>query len=164
MICVFYIHLGCVAGRGVYISIRGWQIATRESLDLETNVHDLHGASASRWTEAILCFKGFWNWGLERCNLDVWSQRDPKNSANKNPHLLMHKSFPFRERQKHTVWTISIERAWLSAELLLSVWLCLSPLTFQLCLLELFFPQPATVTLFQSTQPKQPIHIYQIQC
>lgn len=110
MICVFYIHPGCVAGRRVYISISAWQIATRESLDLETKIHDLHGASASRWTEAILCFKGFQNWGLERCNLDVWSQKDAKISPSKNPHPLIPRCFPFREEQQHRVWTISIER------------------------------------------------------
>lgn len=92
MICVFYIHPGCVAGRRVYISIRGWQIATRGSLDLETNIHDLHGASASRWTEAILCFKGFQNWGLGKCKLDDWIQRDPKIPTSENPQLPMPKT------------------------------------------------------------------------
>lgn len=74
----------------------------------------------------------------------VEPKRDLKISPSKRPHLLKRRSSLSEGRQQHRAWTISIEReracARLSAELLLSVQLCRSRLTFQLCLLEVFPP------------------------
>lgn len=77
---LFSLHSGCVAGRRGPTNLSaadGEPTGGRGDLGLETNIHDLHGASASGWTEAILRFKASQNWGLERCKTqDVCNQKD----------------------------------------------------------------------------------------
>lgn len=80
MICAFLspLWLRCWEKRSTNLSAAdGEPTGGRGDLGLETNIHDLHGASASGWTEAILRFKASQNWGLERCKTqDVCNQKD----------------------------------------------------------------------------------------
>lgn len=137
VICVFYIHPGCLAGRRVYISISAWQIATQPR-----NQHP--------WPSWRLCIEVDRSHSLLQRVLKLRSWKvQPKHLKPRrtlNFSLQKKKEKKSEEKQQHRMWPISIgrarerERAWLSAELPLSACLCRSPLTFQLCLLEHFPP------------------------
>lgn len=91
MICAFLspLWLRCWGKRSTFLSAAdGEPTGGRGDLGLETNIHDLHGASASGWTEAILRFKASQNWGLERCKTqDVCNQKDWRISPGEKKHL-----------------------------------------------------------------------------